>query len=86
MASQNALSIPDGNIVVELLVKEASCSFGSLRRDHLVRVLWSPEEHFLKQNIWTKKIKNWIFHTYVFVAGVASDGAWALKLKLLYFI
>ena len=51
MASQNALSIPDGNVVVELLVKEASCSFGRRRRDHLVRVLWSPEGHFLKQSI-----------------------------------
>ena len=73
MASQNALSIPDGNVVVELLVKEASCSFGRRRRDHLVRVLWSPEGHFFKQNFCPKK--NQIFHTYVFVAGVASDGA-----------
>ena len=56
MASQNALSsIPDGNVVVELLVKEASSSLGRRRRDHLVRVLWSPEGHFLKQNICQKK-------------------------------
>ena len=75
MASQNALSIPDGNVVVELLVKEASSSLGRRRRDHLVRVLWSPEGHFLKQNIYQKIKKNQIFHTYVFVAGVASDGA-----------
>ena len=58
MASQNALSsIPDGNVVVELLVKEASSSLGRRRRDHLVRVLWSPEGHFLKQNIWPKNKK-----------------------------
>ena len=49
MASQNALSIPDGNVVVELLVKEASSSLGRRRRDHLVRVLWSPEGHFLNK-------------------------------------
>ena len=57
MASQNALSIPDGNVVVELLVKESSCSLGRRRRDHLVRVLWSPEGHFLKQNFCQKKNK-----------------------------
>ena len=81
MASQNALSIPDGNVVVELLVKEASSSLGRRRRDDLVRVLWSPTGHFLKQNIWPKKFKNQNFHTYVFVAGVASDGAWAKKIE-----